>query len=207
MTVYDSKINWWLIPVIATLCSAVITQAKPTQEIAKIASDIQKVDFLNYSYQPSVCSDEIGIPKTVKVHEGKFKDGDNFYTIAATEMSYGDVNGDGREDAVIQVRCGSSAGTLRAFEIHVYTDRNGKAELLATLDSLGVEADYKKTNPEGTVFFPSQNAPKIVNGHLMIEALTDGSFASPENMTTFDYRWNGDKFILCETPTQTQRKV
>jgi hypothetical protein len=172
---------------------------------SKTASGIRSIDFLNYSYQPSACSEDVGIPKTVKVRNGKFKDGDNFYDIAKKEIGYGDLNGDGSEDAAIQIRCGSSAGTLRAFEIHVYTFQNGQAKLLARLDSTGVESDYKKTYPDGVVFFPGENAPKIQNGHLIVEALTDGSFAGPENIATFDYKLSEDKLVLSGNPTKTKR--
>lgn len=48
----------------------------------------------------------------MKVRNGKFKDPDNnFFNIAKEEIVYGDVNGDGSEDAVVLIRCGSAAGT------------------------------------------------------------------------------------------------
>jgi hypothetical protein len=170
------------------------------------ASGIRSIDFLNYSYQGSVCSEDAGLPKTVKVRNGKFKDRDsNFFDIAKGEIVYGDVNGDGSEDAVVLIRCGSAAGTLRAFEVHAYSFQNGQAKLLARLDSTGVESDYQKSYADGTLFYAGENGPKIVNGHVIVEALTDGSFAGPENVATFDYQWSGGKFVLSGKPTRTKR--
>lgn len=167
---------------------------------------IRSVDFLNYSYQGTGCSEVAGLPKTVKVSNGKFKDSDsNFFDVTKEEIVYGDVNGDGSEDAVVLIRCGSAAGTLRAFEVHAYSFQNGKAKLLARLDSTGLESDYRKSYTDGTLFYAGENGPKIVNGHVIVEALADGSFAGPENVATFDYQFSGDRFILSGKPTRTKR--
>ncbi len=171
-----------------------------------VASGIRDIDFLNFTYQPSVCSADIGLPRTVKVAGGEFKDGDNFYNVRREEIGYGDLNGDGGEEAVVQIRCGSSAGTLRAFEVQAFTLRGGRATLLARLDSDRVEGDYKKTYPRGVVFYPGEHAPKVEGGRLIFEALTDGSFASPANVATFDYRLAGSRFVLTGRPKRAKRQ-
>ena len=169
-------------------------------------SGIRGVDFLNYSYQTSVCSEEVGLPKTVKVRGGKYKDRDQlFFDVDRNEIAYGDVNGDGSEDAVVPIRCGSGAGTLRAFEVHAYSLQNGQAKLLARLDSTTVESDYKQSYPDGIIFYAGETGPKIVNGHIIVEALADGSFAGPENIATFDYQLSGGKFVLRGKPTQSKK--
>ena len=169
-------------------------------------SGIRGIDFLNYSYQTSVCSKDVGLPKTVNVRGGKFKDRDNnFFEVSKDDTAYGDVNGDGGEDAVVLIRCGSGAGTLRAFEVHAYSLQNGQAKLLARLDSTDVESDYKKSYTNGIIFYAGETAPKIVDGHLIVEALADGSFAWPENTAAFDYQLSGGKFVLRGKPTQSKR--
>jgi hypothetical protein len=179
--------------------------ATATVKASPTPADIRSVDFLNYSYQASVCSEDTGLPKTVKVSNGKFKDSDNnFFEVAKEEIAYGDVNGDGSEDAVVLIRCGSAAGTLRAFEVHAYSSQNGQANLLARLDSTTVESDYKKSYPDGTLHYAGNNGPKIVNGHVIVEALMDGSFAGPENVASFDYQLSGNKFVLSGKPSKTK---
>ena len=182
-----------------------ILSAQPTAASSQ-SSGIRGIDFLNHSYQTSVCSEDVGLPRPVKVRDGKFKDSDaNFFDVNKDEMAYGDVNGDGSEDAVVFIRCGSSVGTLRAFEVHAYSLQGGQAKLLARLDSTGVEGDYKKSYPDGVVFYPGETGPKIVNGHVIVEALTDGSFAGPENVATFDYQLSGGKFVLSGKPTRVKK--
>lgn len=173
---------------------------------AGATSGIRAVDFLNHGYPASACSEDVGLPKIVKVRGGEFKDRDNnFFNVAKDEIAYGDLNGDGSEDAAVQIRCGAGNGTLRAFEIQAYSFQGGQPKLLARLDSSAVEADYKKTFPNGIVFFPGESGPKIAGGHLFVQALTDGSFAGPANVATFDYKLAGDKFVLAGKPARRKR--
>lgn len=189
------------------LVAAMKAPASNSSHQAKTPAGIRGVDFLNYSFQGSACSENAGLPKTVKVRNGKYKDREsNFFEVVKKEIVYGDVNADGSEDAVLLIRCGSAAGTLRAFEVHAYTFQNGQAKLLARLDSTAVESDYQKSNPEGTVFYAGENGPKIVDGHVIVEALTDGSFAGPENVSTFDYQLSGGAFVLSKEPVKTKRQ-
>ncbi len=104
------------------------------------------------------------------------------------------------------IRCGGGAGTLRAFEVHAYTFQNGRPRLLARLDSTAVEGAYKKSYPGGVVFYAGENGPKVSNGRVTVEALTDGSFAGPENTATFDYRLRRGKFVLSGKPTRKKRQ-
>lgn len=62
---------------------------------------IRSVDFLNHTYQSSVCSEDLGIDPTVKVVKGKFSQEENFYSVYENKVFYGDVNGDGNEDAAV----------------------------------------------------------------------------------------------------------
>jgi len=171
------------------------------------ASDIRSVDFLNYSYESTVCADDLGISKTIKVAKGKFKDGDNYYNVKDNNFMYADVNGDGREDAVVTIDCGSTAGTLRSFEIQAFIFEDGKAKRLATLDSTELTEDYTKHFPDGYVFQIPQNGVTVDNdGTLVVDVMTDGSFAMPANISTFIYKLSGDKFTLTAKPKKRKFK-
>lgn len=186
--------------------STALAQSSPASTKAVVG--IRGVDFLNYSYRGSACGEDAGLPETVKVRNGRFTDRDkNFFTVSRKEIVYGDVNGDGTEDAVLMIRCGTAASsTFRPFEVHAYAFQDGQAKLLARLDNPGIESDYKTTNPDGMLMYPGENGPKILNGHVMVEALTDGSMAGPENVATFDYQLSGDKFVLNGKPTMKKRQ-
>jgi hypothetical protein len=170
------------------------------------AAGIRSVDFLNRSYQSSVCADDLGIDQTVRISQGKFTEADSFYHVYDNKVIYGDVNGDRREDAAVQISCGSSAGTLRAFEVHIFTFQNGRAKLLARLDSNDFERGYKKFYRSGFVVTLAGDDGKIANGNLVVAAYTDGSNAGPKYISTFNYRWSGGKFVLIGKPARRLNK-
>ncbi len=190
----------------ATVTNANSAPANNNASSQSGTAEIRSVDFLNYSYQTSGCAEDVGLPATVRVRDGRFSADSNFYNIIENRVVYGDVNANGREDALIQITCGSSAGTLRAFEIHAYEYQNGQARLLARLDSSVVQRDYNQHYHNGaeewTVFALGENGVKAEDGQLIVEAWTDGSYASPENIATFRYRLRGNGFVLDGRPTR-----
>lgn len=170
------------------------------------ASGIRSVDFLNHSYQSSVCSEDLDIGPTVKVSKGKFSQEENFYNVYENRIIYGDINGDGQEDALVQISCGSSAGSLRAFEAHVFTYQNGGAKLLARIDSRSVESAYKKIYPQGFVVTLAGDEARIANGKVFVGAYTDGSNAGPKYISTFSYKLAGDKLVITGKPARKLNK-
>ena len=120
---------------------------------------------------------------------------------------YADANGDGREDAVVTLECGSSAGTFRSFEIHAFSFEGGQAKRFAAIDFNQVSEDYTKHFPEGFVFGIPQNGVTVdKDGTLVVDVMTDGSFAMPKNVSTFIYKLSGDKFVLTAKPAQRSDK-
>lgn len=191
--------------------NAAKTDAKKKTDTASTpaaTSDIRSVDFLNYSYPSSGCAEDLGIDKTVKVSKGQFKDGENnFYNVKDNNFMYADVNGDGKEDVVVTIECGNSGGTFRSFEIHAFTFENGKAKLMGTLDNAQVSDAYAKiSNGDTYVFGIPMNGVTVDNGKLVVDVFTDGSFASPKNVTTFTYEFVGDGFVSTTKPTKRPYK-
>lgn len=193
--------------------AATVVNSKSAAEENKTApassqkSDVRSIDFLNYSYQSPSCAEDLGIASTVKVSKGKFKAGDNYYIVKDNNFMYADTNGDGREDAVVTIECGNSAGTFRSFEIHAFSFENGKAERFAVLDFNQVTKDYTTHFPDGYVFSIPQNGVTVDNdGTLVVDVLTDGSFAMPKNISTFIYKLSGGKFTLTAKPKKRSFK-
>lgn len=163
----------------------------------KAAKGIRAVDFRNRSY--SFGEDE----QTVKIRNGKAKlnNGGEIYEVRKNDVVYGDVNGDGEEDAVVRIRL-TTGTSLRDFEIQAYRFNfsNGKAEGMARLDMSQVQEDYTKEvccTGEGL---------KIKNGHVIFEALTDGEILlSYEKITTFDYNLSGTELVMNVKPKSRKK--
>ncbi|MEP6945677.1 MAG: hypothetical protein ABJA02_07150 [Acidobacteriota bacterium] len=172
----------------ATMSSAIAAQSK---------TGIRAIDFLNRTYAAGCYTGEGR--KSIKVANGKFADGDDFFNVDE-QVTYGDVNGDGKEDAIVRIYCGNSAGTYRDFEVDVFTASGKGAKLISRIDQPQMEADYKRTFRKGIVFGLAEPAPEIKAGRIEIGALTDGSFAGPANTTTFEYKLAGAKLVVMGKP-------
>jgi hypothetical protein len=105
---------------------------------ARAGEDIHAVDFRNFVYQPS-CADfesqeEAKVP--VRVTGGRFEaaagsDLEGTYSEVG-EVLYGDLTGDGRDEAVVRSLC-STGGTGRFDEGFVYGMKDGKPVLLGRI--------------------------------------------------------------------------
>ncbi|HBL26406.1 MAG TPA: hypothetical protein DD490_06185 [Acidobacteria bacterium] len=102
------------------------------------AGDIHTVDFRNFVYHPS-CADfesqEAQVP--VRVTDGRFEaaagsDLEGVYFEVEGAVLYGDLTGDGQDEAVLRSLC-STGGTGRFDEGFVYGMKDGKPVLLGRI--------------------------------------------------------------------------
>lgn len=166
-------------------------------------TDIRRVDFLNFTYHLSLCSkDEFGIPETVRVRNGQYKNRDSYFGVS---VIYGDVTRDGQNDAIVRGVCGANGSTFGVDEVFIYTLQNGHAALLAQTNGDDMTRDYVRYYPNGGTFtmWWGIRGVKVRNGNVEIEALVDGSHAAPQFVVTLEYRWNYGTFTLSGRPLRT----
>jgi len=167
-------------------------------------TDIRKVDFLNFIYPSSLCSQEFGkkgIGKTVAVREGEFKNKSVYFAVVADKVIYGDVTGDGREEAIVPIDCGAITANFSRSEIYIYTINNGRPALVAEISDQDMERDYRGYYPKTESYWGvTGEGLKIKNGTLEIEVLADGSHAAPQYTVTLVYRLSGESFRLTGKP-------
>ncbi len=101
------------------------------------AADIHKVDFRHFTYRPGCADFESSEPNVpLQVTGGTFegKPGTDFEGtyFEVLDVLYGDLNGDGRDEAVVQTMC-STGGTGRFDEGFVYGMKDGKPALLGRI--------------------------------------------------------------------------
>ena len=191
---------------IFAFASIAVAQKDNAEAIIKPARGIRSVDFRNFSYRITLGDPAKAQP--IKLQNGKYEDGGKYeaggllYELYG-KPAYGDVNGDGIEDAVVEIKL-SGSPTYRAFEVQAYTFRNRRVQLLARLNSDRVLSDYRRYYPKGDLHYAGNSAPKINNGHLIVEALTDGSFACPEHTAIFKYRLSSGRVLLSGKPVRKQ---
>lgn len=176
---------------------------KKTTQTKSEVTDIRRVDFLNFTYQSSLCSQDIrGISKTVKVRKGNFDNNEVYYGVVENKIIYGDVTGDGREEAIVHIGCGELAANFGLSEIFIYTLQNGRVILLAELDDKDMERDYNRYHSNGTLWRIVDDGVRVINALLIIERFSEGSHASPEYIVTLNYRLNGTRLALSGKPNR-----
>lgn len=182
-----------------------LTAAAQTQGTR--TSGVRGVDFNNFSYRVSFGGDQ---EKTIILRNGKLEEGGKYeeggmlYELFG-KTAYGDLGGEGREDAVVEIKL-SGAPSYRDFEVQAYAFQDAQAKLLARIDGEGVLKDYQKYYRNGELHYAGINPPRIRDGHVIVEALVDGSFACPGYTAVFDYKLSGGKFVLTGKPTREQFK-
>lgn len=170
-------------------------------------TDIRKVDFDNFTYHSSLCSQEYGrkgIGKIVRVRNGEFKNKNVYFAVADNRIIYADVTGDGREDAIVPIDCGAVGANFALSEVNIYTIQNGRATLLAEINDKDMERDYRRHYPDAESYWGvNENGLKAKNGNLEIDVLADGPHASPKYIVTLEYRLSGETLRLIGKPQRT----
>jgi hypothetical protein len=155
---------------------------------------IRQVDFQNFTYT-ALCGAEKEIDAVpVKATDGTIKNArlvDGIYQAIDENLPmyfdvekplYGDLTGDGKEEAVIRAQC-SNGGTGQPTEGFIYTMRGGKPFLLARLESgdrghLGIVG----VKIQGKNLIVTRNDPQGASDCCATHTLT------------FVLKWDGKKF-------------
>ena len=161
-------------------------------------NDIRKVDFQNFTYEADYCGGE-GIRK-ITVKDGKFykeeqKDDyvDRMY-YAIYGISYGDMDGDGKDEAIILSMC-NTGGTGSFSEAYIYKMKRGKPVRIMLLSG-------------GDRAFGGLRRAWAEKGLLVVEsndAGKRGGACCPELIVTNTYRYIGKK--LKEVGKSTTREI
>lgn len=145
------------------------------------AGIVENVDFRNFTYQPS-CT-----VTAVRVVAGKYiaKSEADRFAFRVVDVTYGDLTGDGREEAVVTTYC--STGGLGGFtEAEVYSAGETGVTLLARV-------------PGGDRAFGSIQGIRIVAGELVISRLApetpQGPACCPKFVDTSRYRIEAGRLV------------
>lgn len=146
---------------------------------AKAQNEIRKVDFKNFTYEP-YCAGEDAAKITVKKGEYALDKGDDKLFFNVFEVSYGDLNGDGSEEAVILTTC-NTGGTGQFSEGFVYSMKDGKIEFLTRIEG-------------GDRAYGGLRSAKVENGLLVVgrnDVGEQGGACCPEFVVTSKYKLEG----------------
>jgi hypothetical protein len=170
-------------------------------------TDIRKVDFRNFTYHSSLCSQEYGrkgIGKIVTVRNGEFKNKSVYFDVVKDKIIYADLNGDGSEEAIVPIDCGATGANFSRSEVQIYTIQNGSPALVAGTNDKDMERDYRANYTDAESYWGiNENGIKANNGNVAIDVLVDGSHAAPKYVVSLEYRLTGKTLRLIGKPQRT----
>lgn len=153
---------------------------------------IHQIDFRNFTYRP-ICYQWMGSGKgeAVRAINGSYseKDTDGEFNFEVITVTYGDLNGDGMDEAVVLADC-NVGHAARYDEGFLYAMRNGRPVMLSHIQG-GNRAD-------GGI-----RAVRIENGLLKVERLVpeiSGSAVGARAIETTTYRLSGSKLLRVGRP-------
>ena len=173
------------IPVVPFVVSLLI--ALYGQDIAarSFINDIRQVDFKNFTFSRS--KDKKGA-EVIRFRDGKYvgREGLNY---SLMRFAYGDLTGDGREEAVILLRGQNTPISRTLDEVFIYTLENGEVVLLTSFEG-GKRGDYICS------VLHSESNFKVEDNLLIIDqavALEGDNGLIPTRYYTITYRWDGNR--------------
>jgi hypothetical protein len=151
------------------------------------ASDIRQVDFKNFTFTREKDAE------TIQFREGKYiGDGNRNYFLMRT--AYGDITGDGNDEAIVLLRGQNTLISRTLDEVFIYSLKNGRAALLTNFEG-EKRGDYiLSISSLGSNF-------RVGNNVLVIDqavALDDDNNRIPTRFYTVKYRWNGSRMVETE---------
>jgi len=153
--------------------------------------NIRTIDFQNFSYA-SNCFGDNGLSQVIHVSKGQANTQDEEFW--ADKPAYGDLKGDGLEEAVVVLSCHPSgmSPNVVSSEVFIFGMSETGPKVLAKLAS-----SYWKGE--------RVSAAKVGNHELAVEFLETGNGprACPEWIVTSNFRWNGNRFV---NAGETRRK-
>jgi hypothetical protein len=145
-------------------------------------SNIRKVDFKNFTYNVDIFESK----EKIKVKDGTFdrNTSEEKLYFSVTVDSYGDLDGDGKEEAVVLTMM-NTGGTGNFSSGIIFTIKGGKPVVLTSFEG-------------GDRAYGGLVSAKIVNKMLIVQQYDVGNAGGaccPEFVVTANYAWKGKKLI------------
>lgn len=156
---------------------------------------IRSVDFANFTYRakPIYAKGEKSFTLQNGKYQGRLSDGaDVPYPVSLAYLTYGDVTGDGSEDAMV-VLSENVKGTAIPYYVYIYTLEKGSPKLLWAFET-GDRADggLRQVYAEsGELVIELYGKGTRVGGKLYG---TEDAACCPSSFTRTRYKWQGTHF-------------
>ena len=179
-----------------------VSQNAPTPS----ATTIRAVDFLNFDYASDCWEQFDGFDKVIHASNGEWTKNDaGVFAVGKRGSkwmkSYGDLAGDGQEEAVIVTGCQGQAN-FGYNEVFVFTSSSAGPKLLARLSP----TDWGKGEESNGGNFQVTGA-RVINKELEVSFFAGGSHVCAAWVVTARFKWMGGRLVRVSSdrkPNQCQ---
>jgi hypothetical protein len=188
---------------VQTTSQKVVTPTSPAESKPSPTpnSPIRSVDFANFTY-PIIADLKVfgSRRKTFTLKNSEFPETKDavgmFLSKGTTPVSYGDVTGDGDEEALVRIGVDTSGGTASIGCIYIYAWRNNMPKLLWSFvggdrADGGLRSAYAEN---GGLVVELKGKDKIIGTDLYADDSTSSGDCCPTFFTRTRYQWNGKRF-------------
>lgn len=136
----------------------------------------------------------------LRVSNGRYEDRSEptsvaFLYLKIVDIAFGDLTGDGTEEAAVAAIYGSNSGSFFLTDTYIFGCVAGKVKLIGILKQERIEEDSGMDLQESV-----KNPLRIKNGVLFVTHGTEGNRPSPEFTTTFRYKITKGKLVPYKSP-------
>jgi hypothetical protein len=157
------------------------------------ASSIRSVDFANFTFPRTTGLKVSGGRKTFTLKDGRFPESTNEVGMSLADVTYGDVTGDGVEEAMVNLGI-HTGGSAMPNCLYIYT-LDGKRPRLLWAFETGDRADgglRRIYAEDGQLVIELYGRGTRIGGRLY--GTEDVSACCARSVTRTPYRWRGGKF-------------
>ncbi len=193
------------VPPIPQLLPSVSPDFTPGSEdpaVKKIDPSIRKFDFKNFTY-PLTEDQGGGNGETFTLKNGRQEGSEQQIEATLQKIEYGDVTGDGKEEAMIGIYP-YSGGNCQCYMVFIYALEDKKPKLLWSFDTWDkAQGGFKRAYAEnGGLIIELFGDSKFENGKWDFQ-IPEGKFKGlccPTVYTKNRFKWSGGKFVVEGTP-------
>jgi hypothetical protein len=219
MTKIRQICSWLIFPAVGMFCLSQATSAASDH-----TSDIRSIDFRNFTYPISgTVAEDILKAKSIRVRNGiyekewrdKVGDMQQSVNFSVNNVSYSDINRDGKEEAVVDTGFSwTGASEQTAALMHIYMLKGGKPVRLLVPDlEAQLGRDFSPANEQdpcedGIYTWTSQATGE---GVVKVDAFVGNLKICYDekkgyNMLTMKYWLKDNRWILAEAPKRWRKK-
>ncbi len=160
--------------------------------------------FMNRDYRPECLRTlpDNDAPEVLAVRDGTYESsadmGALYFEVRGATCA--DLDGDGRQEAVVEAWCGFRGANYTLVEYYIFADPTGadNAPPLAELADERIRADYNRFHPDSLAWHLQEAT--IVDGELRAMFYADGPHCCPEKQVVMRYRLHQGALELVGEP-------